>query len=659
MDKVVINLLKQQGIEELKPFADKDGIYVYKKDCKIIFCDSELNSVARKDLELNDGILYLVQQEDKYKLATKDDEYENIIEIDSELNYKLIESDCFIVNSQTAFKSVNVNPIECENNGFVIINNPIEILNDDNWQKSYVVFNGLKYNNTRYLFSMCNSHLIANVDKNNNITSYILLDYRGKICFQTKEPRSCKIKYSQFEKNGSFHIIGQNKDEILFYSTRCSYPCLKKCKRKDFINLNDSYAFSDGKYCDFLISNVPIFYQSTGYNVNEKKIYYWLISVFSHTSDEPRGKYNAYYTDYDIRQNVIFSEVGKPQFIGYDHGTLKYSVTRIKQTPNIGYVHEYTSHEYDLYKSNGIRIGTSFEGRYFITKETSNSGERYNQNTWHGLYDSKIHEQLLPTNYSFIEYGVDGENLFVIVSILNKRLRLFGVISNNNVVIPIDEYYEISKHHSGKFFCIQKNENSEEKELYSSNGEFIVSYNYGVGSFRYYDSWQQEISSKRIFKVFDAKGSEEFKILVNNKLISEETFDSLHWVTYNWETDDRDILQCHSTKDYVGLFDVESGKWLVEAIKYKNINYIRGNRLVIADERILLDSSFNEVYQGESLEILNYSSVSVLFDEKAKKYLFYDVEEGRLIDDMILEGTIFKHKKFRYDLNTEKLECFD
>ncbi len=658
MDKVVINFLKQYGIEELKPFADKDGIYVYKKEGKINFCDSELNTVTKKDLELSDGILFIVQQEDRYKLASKDGEYEHIIEIGSELDYQAINNNCLIVNSQTAFRNTTVNYVKCENNGFVVINNPIETLVSDNWKKSHIVLNGVRYNNTRYLFSMDNHHLIANVDKDDNITSYILLDNSGKICFHTKEPNSCKIKYSEFEKTGSFHIIGQNKDEIHFYSTECLYPSLKKYKREYFINLNKSYAFAEGSHDDFLLSNVPIFKQTTGYNVNQQN-FFWLIGVYSHTSNEPKGEHNAFYIDYDIRQNVIFSELGKPKFLGYNHGNLKYLVIRFKQFPNDEYVNKYESHDYVLYRSNGARIGTSFEGRYFITTERSDSGERYDNNTWYGLYDSKIQEHLLPTNYSFIDYGVDGDNLFVIVSIRNKRQRLFGVFLNNKIIIPINEYYEISKHYSGKFFYIQKEENNPKTDLYNSNGEFIISYNYAVAPYRFCDSWQEETSSDSVFKVYDTKETDAFKIIVKNKLISNETFDSIHWVTYDWQTDDRDILQCCSTKGYVGLYDIESEKWLVEVLKYKDLQYLRWNRLVIADKRILLDSSFNEVYNGESLTIVNHSAVSVLFDEQANKYLFYDVKEGKLINDMIFDGTTFVHEKFKYDLKSKELERFE
>lgn len=168
-----------------------------------------------------DGYFYIEELDNKYKIASPSNQGgNNIIEIDQELNYNMLSCNSIIINSQTAFINTNINYLECKKNDYVVINNPTEIPKENKWKESYIVHKGKKYENVCYLFTLYSYHLVAQKNNQDKIVSYYLLDPKGKICFSTKEPDSCKIKYSDYETRGSFHIIGQNGDDIVFYSTK-------------------------------------------------------------------------------------------------------------------------------------------------------------------------------------------------------------------------------------------------------------------------------------------------------------------------------------------------------------------------------------------------------------------------------------------------------
>lgn len=292
-----------------------------------------------------------------------------------------------------------------------------------------------------------------------------------------------------------------------------------------------------------------------------EKRYFWIVSIYPH----------EYPYDYDVRQTVILSRY----FYGYENRYLKFQ-NRDKQ--------------FELYNSYGDYFGESHEGRFFIiNKEKTNTSYAH----WFGLYDSQTHEEIIPTNFSEIDYAKDKDNVFAIVTInYGFYQTLKGVFCNNRLIIPIDEYFKIIKHFSDKFFIVQKEENGE-KQLFGSDGKFITNYKYALTGFEYFDSWQERKVSSVVFKLYDEE-DDEFKLIINKKLISNDKFISLSWVNYSWQSDDFDVLLCKKSNGFEGLLDIESSEWLIEPNKFKKIEYDRYAGIIKADDCTISDSSFNQ-----------------------------------------------------------------
>ena len=647
LDNKDIKQFTYQFIEELLivsdflPFTDfgMKNTYGYKKEGKFYVCDENFNDIS-SNLDLTKEIT-IYQGETEYCLNLKEGGKNKTLLLNQHriISIKVSEDTIFAIPRLFI-------PFKYRKVDILVKGDIVEQLVGDNYtSQDYLILNGKKYNQIKYLLTLDNYHLLGKYDTNGDILEYYLIGTDEKVCFYTKEKDTLILSASQY---GGFDLIGQNKEEIWYFNC---FQGLKKYKRDKEIDLAKAHVQKANK---LIITNHPLhpewplwMYES---ELFEKKQTNWIIAIYGHSrAKSPKSEsYEGLSTEYDLKQVVLSGTL----FCGYQFGLLKYKT-------------DYNKKPYSLYNSNGDFFGISEQGNIFETRLSIVRKYDYETDKRAGLFVLSQNKQIVPNNFNDIDYRIGENNTVSIVMIRHNEKRLYGVFLNDNIIMPIQEYREIKFNGwTNQLIVVRKNEDEDIKELYKWDGTFITNYKYTVAPLRYYDSWQQECYSNRIFKVYDKdfdrehKNEEEaFRLCINYEMVAELYFKSIGWCqTFeDWEHDVHDILQCVSSNGKKGLFHVGLNKWVVP-VEFDSIAFDRsfGLPIIILDGKILLNYNYKEVFRGENLKIVNFSWIHVIKDSVLNRYVFYNTIKGEVIEDINQDGDIISCTDFKFNLADEK-----
>lgn len=644
----VINKTTYNFIEELLmvfdflPFINSDThtVYGYKKEGKFVVCNDSFNNITNDIFDFN-GETIVYQAESAYSKNVGDEKQYITLLIDRQCNIsvKLSEESIFFVPRLfTPFKYRHVD---------ILVKGDLrkQLIGNNYMNQDYLILNGKKYNQIKYLLTLDKYHLLGKYDSNGDILEYYLIGADEKVCFYTKERETLILSASQY---GGFDLIGQNKDEIWYFNY---LQGLKKYKRNKEIDLAKAHVNKGNK---LIITNHPLhsewplwMYESEMF---EKKQTNWMIAIYGHSRTNPpkSESYRGLSTEYDLKQVVLSGTL----FCGYQFGLLKYKTS-------------YNKKPYSLYNSNGDFFGISEKGNIFETGLSIVRKYDYETDRRAGLFELSKNKQIVPNNFNDIDYRIVENNTISIVLIHHNEKRLYGVFLNDNIIIPIQEYDEIKFNGwTNRFICVRENEESSVKKLYKWDGTYITDYKYAVAPFRYYDSWQEECYSNIIFKVYDKDYDREFKneeaifrLCINEKMVNDNYFKSVAWCqTFeDWQHDVHDILRCVSSNGKCGLFHVGLNKWIVSA-EYDSIEFDRsfGIPVIILDSKILLNSNYEEVFSGDDLKIINYSWIYAIKDVASNRYVFYSPIIGEIIEDLKQEDGVISSNYFQFSIADEK-----
>ena len=624
------------------PFINSDihTVYGYKKEGKFIVCNDCFNNITNDVLNNNEETI-VYQGESAYCMNVEEGNKYMTLLIDRQSNISVKISNntiFFIPRLFTPFKYRRVD---------ILVKSDLrkQLIGNNYMNQEYLILNGKKYNQIKYLLTLDKYHLLGRYDTNGDILEYYLIGADEKVCFYTKEKDTLILSASQY---GGFELIGQNKDEIWYFNY---LQGLKKYKRNKEIDLAKAHVNKGNK---LIITNHPLhsewslwMYESEMF---EKKQTNWMIAIYGHSRTNPpkSESYRGLSTEYDLKQVVLSGTL----FCGYQFGLLKYKTS-------------YNKKPYSLYNSNGDFLGISEQGNIFETRLSIVRKYDYETDRRAGLFELSKNKQIVPNNFNDIDYRIVENNTISIVLIHHNEKRLYGVFLNDNIIIPIQEYDEIKFNAwTNRFISVRENENTNVKKLYKWDGSFITNYKYAVAPFRYYDSWQQECYSNTIFKVYDKDYDREFKneekvfrLCINDKIVDDNYFKSIAWCqTFeDWERDVHDILRCVSSNGKCGLFHVGLNKWVVPT-EYDSIEFDRsfGIPVIILDGKKLLNSNYEEAFSGEELKIINHSWIYAIKDVASNKYVFYSPIKGELIEDLKQEDGVISSIYFQFSVADEK-----
>lgn len=626
------------GVFDFLPFSDLKDLYGYKKGNKFYVCNNELRNISLTFLNSSDENTVFQGELSYYKNIEKKENYIILI-LDKfgSISIKAQENTYFFVPRL-------LYPSEYLNKNTVFKGNIFEsVVGDKYVTQDLLILNGKKYNTIKYLFSIGLCHVLGRINNNRTWTEYFVIDKDGKLCFYTKEIETfiLRIYCSEFYHYGIFDIIAQNEDEIWYLNSNVH---LKKYKKQKSINLGEAYVDIDN--CSRILLSNHLLNKPTSYFFLEfdKRTCLWFIGCYAHDSIDSHG---VIYTDYDLEQVVIYHS----SFVRCTNHMLVYQDNSI-----------WNKKPYSLYKSDGEFIGNSEYGKIY---ETSISIKRKigrgSLIRYYGLYDLGNYSQLLPNNFNSIDYRIVDGNVVSIVRIG----WLTGVFLNDKVIIPLNKYEVIEFNHwSNSLFWIKENKDSEVKKLYRSDGTYITDYKYAVAPLRYGNSWQEELKSDTIFKVYDKNYDYEYKkeehffrLCIKGRMASDLYFKSVVWCrTFDeWQYDVFVFLKCVTTDGKYGIFNYEDNEWAIEptheSIEYDRIG--KGLAVFIVDHTSFINSMYKCVYSGKKLKIVNYSWIAVLKDIALNRFIFYDSIKDRIIDDVKIENGIICGADFKFSIEKE------
>ena len=659
--ELINNLLKNENkaiqkatsnfIEELLlifdflPYINLDAhnVYGYKKDGKFVVCNEYFNNITNNFLDFTgDTIIY--QGESAYFKNVEEEKKFITLLIDrqSNISVKLSEETIFFI--PRLFTPIKYRHVD------ILVKGDIreQLIGENYMNQDFLILKGKRYSQVKYLLSFDSYHLLGKFDTSGALQEYYLVGVDEKVCFYAKEVDSFILMASQF---GGFDLICQNEEEIWYFNSNVG---LKKYQRSKEIDLKKSYMHKD-RYCKLLLTNHPL--QSRhplsvfDAETFEKKNTNWIVALYHHSSSKPRkfGNYEAYYLDHDLKQVVIPNSI----FCDYKYGYSQYKVGDNNKKP------------YVLYNSDGEYHGVSEVGRIYETELPIVQKNNSDNEVRSGLFDFHENRQLIPNNFNSIDYRIIDNHVVSIVLIRSNVMTLSGVFLNERVILPIQDYSVIKFNAwTSRLICVREKEDTNVKKLYKWDGTFITNYKYAVSPFRYYDSWQQECFSNRIFKVYDKDYDREFKneeevfrLCVNDKMVNDNYFKSIAWCqTFeDWERNVHDILQCISSNGKCGLFHVGLNKWVVPT-DYDSIEFDRsfGIPVIMLDGKILLNNKYEKVFSGENLKIINYSWIYAIKDIASNKYVFYSPIKGEIIEDLKQEDGVISSNYFQFSIADEK-----